>query len=80
MVVCTWYVPEVDVHLNGVGCVKQNGRETAWVPIGLVNKQVALEIKIITMAERPQLFKHNKQSLILLELYCFHICNKMFLL
>jgi len=39
VVACTWYVQEQVVHSNGVGCVKQNGPETVWGPIGLVKHQ-----------------------------------------
>lgn len=33
-VVCTWCVH--GVHSHGVGCVKQNGLESAWAAIGSV--------------------------------------------
>jgi len=34
-VACTWYAQEQDVAIIGVGYVKQNGLENAWVIIGL---------------------------------------------
>lgn len=34
--VCIWYARDLVAHSNGVGCVKRNGPEIVWVPIGSV--------------------------------------------
>jgi len=36
-VVCIWFVRAV--HFHGVGCVKQNGQENAWVATGSVKTE-----------------------------------------
>lgn len=40
VVVCIWYVQELDANFIGVGCVKLLGPGNVWEVIGLVEDQV----------------------------------------